>query len=84
MKPFEISEKSWAKVYNQLSKEYPPSYLIIRDKMKDKLGFVFRRHEYWSQDMGGMQHNETLYLDFYDEKKRTMFLLKYGEILNDN
>ena len=88
-KSIKISEESWAKIYNKLAKEYPPSYLLVRDKMKEKLGFVFRRYERWEKYFDPNyckernRHIEELFLDFYDEKKRTMFLLKYGEILND-
>lgn len=88
MKPLKITEQSWTKVYNQLSKEYPPSYLLIREKMKVKLGFVFRRHERWEKYIDPQygnersKHIEELFLDFYDEKQRTMFLLKYGDFLD--
>ncbi len=84
MKSIKLSEKSWAKIYNKLAKEHPPSYLLIRDRMKDKLGFVFRRHEEWIRDIGGSFYQETLYLDFYDEKKKTWFLLTYGNELTEN
>ncbi len=84
IKSIEITEEQWIKLYNQLSKDYPPSYIIIRENMKDKLGFVFRRHknpilpkikDSWKL------YREQCFLDFFDEKKKTMFLLKYSEFL---
>ena len=92
MKSIKITEKSWAKIYSRLITEHPPSYIIIREKMKEKLGFVFRRHERWEKYIDprpgyGNERSrliEEFFLDFYDEKKRTIFLLKYGEILNDH
>jgi len=90
MKSIKITEKSWAKIYSRLITEHPPSYIIIRDKMKERLGFVFRRHERWEKYIDPRygneknRHIEEFFLDFYDEKKRTIFLLKYGEILNDH
>jgi hypothetical protein len=52
--------------------------------MKDVLGFTVREHteyEYHASnnnsfDAADMVH--TVRLDFYDEPKRTMFLLRYG------
>jgi hypothetical protein len=88
-KSIKISEESWAKIYNLLAKEHPPSYLLIRDKMKEKLGFVFRRHERWEKYIDPRygnernRHIEEFFLDFYEEKKKTWFLLKYGNYLTE-
>jgi hypothetical protein len=89
MKSIKITEKSWAKIYSKLITEHPPSYIIIREKMKEKLGFVFRRHERWEKyinSYNGVEQNrhiEEFFLDFYDEKKKTWFLLKYGNYLTE-
>jgi hypothetical protein len=90
MKSIKITEESWAKIYGCLLKEYPPSYIIIREKMKEKLGFVFRRHERWEKYIDprpgyGNERSrliEEFFLDFYDDKKKTMFVMKYSEYLN--
>ena len=88
-KPIVLSEKAWLKIYNHIAKTYPPSVLLIRDKMKAVLGFTVRRHEEWidryleSRDVGygTTYRRETIHLDFYNEPKRTMFLLKYSDII---
>jgi hypothetical protein len=47
--------------------------------MKDKLGFTVREHREWTEQRGSMV---DIRLDFYNEPKRTMFLLKYSEYLD--
>ena len=47
-----------------------------------KIDTTNRQHEDWDIDAEGWfkdrAHRTTVHLDFYDEQKRTMFLLKYG------
>lgn len=84
-----LTEGQWAEIYNLIAKNYPRSVLLIRDKMKAVLGFTVRRHEEWidryveSRDVGygTTYRRETIHLDFYNEPKRTMFLLKYSDII---
>ena len=88
-KPVVLSEKIWANLYSQIARDYPPSVLLIRNKMREVLGFTTRRHEVWldrnvdSRDFGyGTKYCVyTIHLDFYSELKRTMFLLKYSDII---
>ena len=47
--------------------------------MKKVLGFTNREHKIWNEEKS--RYEIIMYLDFYDEKKRTYFLLKYGEYL---
>lgn len=79
-----LSEEAWLKVYNQIAREYPPSVLLIRTRMKDVLGCTSRTHrEYvFNTEYDYGQYRRSIHLDFYDEKKRTMFLLKYSDFLN--
>ena len=51
--------------------------------MRKVLGFVSRTHREWKTDpnFGNRYAEDTIHLDFYNEPKRTMFLLKYGEYL---
>ena len=79
-KSIQVTEKQWVEIYHQLASDYSPSVLLIRDRMKTVLGFTFRRH--LNVDDTG-RYREQLHLDFYNEPKRTMFLLKYSEILNN-
>ena len=85
-----LSEAQWLKIYNQIARDYPPSVLLIRDKMRLVLGFTSRAHEEWIDqevDVRDVRYNtkycvRTVHLDFYSEPKRTMFLLKYSEHLD--
>ena len=82
-----LSMKSWNTIYQLISKEYPPSVLLIREKMKSVLGFTPRTHEEWIDqevDLRDIRYETkfritNVHLDFYNEPKRTMFLLKYSE-----
>jgi len=81
-----LTQASWAKIYNQIANEYPPSVLLVRDKMKAVLGFTSRTHEEWVEfqlwaegSKTRHQLESTIHLDFYNEPKRTFFLLKYSE-----
>lgn len=84
-KPIELTEESWKKLHQRLLEEYPKSHVLIREKMRAKLGFVPRWYQEWVDvdDLGyPMKYPKTnIYLDFYDEPKRTMFMLKYSEFL---
>jgi hypothetical protein len=85
-----LSEAQWLKIYNHIAKTYPPSVLLIRNKMREVLGFTSRTHEEWiaqEVDVKDIRYNtkyciKTIHLDFYNEPKRTMFLLKYSEYLD--
>jgi hypothetical protein len=89
-KPVVLSESAWLKIYNQIAKEYPPSVLLIRNRMRDVLGFTSRTHEEWFEhdvERKNVGYNSKycvtkIHLDFYNEPKRTMFLLKYSEYLD--
>ena len=88
-KPVVLSETQWLKIYNHIAQTYPPSVLLIRDKMRSVLGFTSRTHEEWMNshvDINDVSYGtrwrvNTIHLDFYSEPKRTMFLLKYSEYL---
>jgi len=88
-KPIVLSEKNWLAIYNQIAKEYPPSVLLIRNRMREVLGCTSRTHEEWfDRDVdrrdvsyGTKYRITTIHLDFYNEPKRTMFLLKYSDYI---
>ena len=85
-----LTEGQWAKVYDIIAKTYPHSVLLIRDRMKEVLGFTVRRHREWVR-YDGWDHDyvprhlyvEQIHLDFYNEPKRTMFLLRFSEIIGE-
>lgn len=76
-----LSEAVWAKLHKRLAQDNHSSVMLIREKMKVVLGFTVRRHREWRKDKVSMCPVDTICLDFYNEPKRTMFLLKYGEYL---
>lgn len=67
------------KLRERLKEDYGPSMLLIRSRMRDKLGFVDREHKQWDHFKG---FYTTICLDFYNDPKRTMFMLKYSEYLD--
>lgn len=78
-----LSEPDWATLHDRLKQDYPKSVWLVRDKMRRVLGFVTREHEEWRKvDMGGAYPETTIHLDFYDDRKKTMFMMKYSEYLD--
>lgn len=76
MKPITYTLAEWDNILEQIKKDYPPSVWMIREKMKRKLGFTTREHRAW--DPGVTIQFTTIHLDFYDERYRSLFLLRYG------
>jgi hypothetical protein len=84
-----LSEEQWLKLQIKLCQDYPLSVVAIRWKMKEVLGFTTRTHKTWIDqevDLRDIRYNTkyqitNIHLDFYNEPKRTMFLLKYSEYL---
>jgi hypothetical protein len=82
-KSVSLSVPRWEMLLKKLKVDYnsePPSTLLIRDRMKEKLGFVSRYHGYW-QDNG--VYHQKVFLDFYDEQKKIMFLLRYSDFIKN-
>jgi len=50
---------------------------MLRDKMRKVLGFTVREHSIWEAG----EHSFQIHLDFYSENKRTMFLLKFSDVI---
>jgi ribosomal protein L25 (general stress protein Ctc) len=67
-----LSYANWLKIYNEIAKNHPHSVLLVRTKMRQVLGFTSRTHSL---------QIEQIHLDFFDERKYTMFILKYSEYL---
>lgn len=79
----ELTPEVWERVNTQLQKDYPASVFIMRSKMQRVLGFVDRKH--WTYNRERNKWNRPIIcLDFYDERKRTFFLLKYSQLLDDS
>lgn len=73
-KPIQLTNKNWEKLREKLKEDYPLSTVIIRSKMKSNLGFTVREHR-------DNLYSQCIMLDFYSEKKRTLFIIKYSEYI---
>ena len=80
-KPIVLTYLQWEKLRDRLKADYEPSVLLISSKMKDRLGFTVREYQEWQLDGTRQVRISDIRLDFYNEPKRTMFLLKYTEYL---
>jgi hypothetical protein len=71
-----LKRHEWYKIKEQLNEEYKetPSVMLMRTKMKKVLGFTVRFNNEWDEDVN-IRH--IVYLDFFDEQKKTLFILKY-------
>lgn len=79
-KSISLSNSQWFALYHRLKDDVPLSTLMIRSRMRETLGFTPRDHTKWNQSRTGKEH--TVELDFYDDSKRLMFLLKYSDIVS--
>jgi hypothetical protein len=78
VKAIRMTRREWWNLKDQLLKEYPPSVILSRDKMKRVLGFTHRSYNDWNTEARHFVH-----LDFFSEKKHTLFLLKYSDFINE-
>jgi len=87
MKPIILEEEQWLKLRHHLYQIQPRSVMLTRWKMREVLGFTDRLHTEWIKKpnrYGGMGYTQRqIHLDFFDEAKRTFFLLKYTDWLNN-
>jgi hypothetical protein len=73
-----LTSSQWKLIRAELHAEHPKSVLMIRDRMKSVLGFTVREHSEWTDG----DYKFIVCLDFYNERKYTMFLLKFSELIN--
>ncbi len=94
MKALKLTTSQWQSIRQQIDKDYPRSVSMVRWKMKEVLGFTPREHEEWlghyeevnneNRLSGRYGYQRSVHLDFYDEAKRTMFLLKYSDFISNS
>ncbi len=70
-----LTQAQWLMLYSRLAKDYPHSVLILRYKCKEVLGFTPRIYTEWFDS----EPNSCILLDWYNESKKTFFILKYSE-----
>lgn len=81
MKPIVLSISQWQAIRAELQTEHPRTVFMLRDKMKRVLGFTVREHNEWIIKPDGGYGEHSIHLDFYSERKYTMFILKFSEYL---
>lgn len=83
-KQIAMSYHTWNKILSELKLEHPKSLFLIRDRMKSGLGFTVREHEIAILGRAGEfnGYDIRICLDFYSANKRTMFLMKFSQLLN--
>lgn len=88
MKSLVLKHREWDTIFKKIKEEYKdtPAVYLIRNRMKDVLGFTQREHTVWrdDDDWDNREYTEDwrdmrteIHLDFYSESAKTMFLLKY-------
>lgn len=83
-KPIKLTLAQWEDIQTAMKADprIPKSSLLIRDKMKRHLGFTVREHRDFAPKMDGGYYSTQIHLDFYNESKRTMFLLRYSDYID--
>jgi hypothetical protein len=84
MSTLKLAVDQWKLIRADLQTEHPKTVFMLRGKMKQVLGFTVREHNEWVPKLDGGYHEHTIHLDFYNERKYTMFLLKYSEFLKED
>jgi hypothetical protein len=75
----------WSTLRTRIKAEHGLGTVLVRSHMKEVMGFLPREHHYWSNRARGSHKPREvveMHLDWYSEPKRTMFLLKYGDIID--
>jgi hypothetical protein len=81
MRPVILTVEQWKTIRTELQTAHPKTVFMLRDKMKRVLGFTVREHKHWDEGVVNMLFE--IHLDFYSENKRTMFLLKFSEVIGN-
>jgi hypothetical protein len=82
MPTLKLTVSQWRNIRADLHTEHPKSVFMLKDKMRSVLGFTVREHADWIPKPDGGYSEHSIRLDFYNERKYTMFLLKYSEVIN--
>lgn len=72
-----LKKKDWNRIHSQIKQDYhaTPSVWLVRKTTKRVLGFTVRYDEMtWCAKEG---YSNLVYLDFFDDQKETVFILKY-------
>ena len=83
MKSIVLTVGQWKTIRSELQTEHSKTVFMLREKMKRVLGFTVREHNEWIIKPDGGYGDHQIHLDFYSEKKRTIFLLKFSEVIGN-
>jgi hypothetical protein len=89
IKHLTLTPQHWDSVLMKIKDEYNPRVYLIRERMQKTLGFTVRRHQEWidqktsDDELFSGYYLESVHLDFYDDAKKTWFLLKYLDIVSE-
>jgi len=81
MSTLKLTVSQWQRIRVDLHSHHSKSVFMLKHKMKQELGFTVREHNEWVIKPDGGYGDHSIRLDFYNERKYTMFLLKYSEYL---
>jgi len=83
MSTIKLTVDQWKLIRSQLQEEYPKTVFMLRNKMKRVLGFTVREHNSLVKGEDHGYYELQIHLDFYSERKYTMFLMKFSEHIKD-
>ena len=83
MKPIILTVNQWQRIRAELQLECPKTVFMLRSKMRPVLGFTVREHNEWIVKPDGGYGEHQIHLDFYSANKRTMFLLKFSDVIGN-
>ncbi len=73
MSTMKLTLDSWKKIKKDLLKTHPQKTFMLKANMKSILGFIVR--------YSNPNHEVFINLDFFDERKRTLFLMQYSDMI---
>lgn len=78
-----LSVRRWQLLQERILEDYGRATLLISWRLRATLGFTVREHTWYADSDGFMDRFNDIRLDFYDEHLQTLFLLKYGDLIDD-
>ena len=83
IKPITITITQWRQITNEIFDNESVSVRGGRSKIRKALGFTERTYWYGESTSDGASFQELVDLDFFDERKKTMFIIKYSHIIDE-
>jgi len=81
MSTLTLTVNQWQAIRTDLHNEHSKSVFMLKSKMRSVLGFTVREHNEWIPKLDGGYNEHSIRLDFYNERKYTMFMLKFSEYI---